>query len=146
MMNDLLLFMLRYYGIREVIGDKNNPAIIEMFHEIGYTLIESEDVAWCSAALNYFCKLCGYERSGLLNARSWLKVGTPITEPEIGDIVVFWRGTIDGWAGHVGMFIAKDKDSVFTLGGNQGDGFNISPYPVEKVLDYRRLSKIDNIN
>jgi len=141
-MNDLLLFVLKHYGIKEVLGDKNNPAIVEMFQEIGYTWVKDDATAWCSASLNYFCKKTGYQRSGKLDAKSWLKVGTEIKEPELGDIVVFWRGDPKGWQGHVGIFITKDKDSVFTLGGNQSDMLCVAPYPVTRVLGYRRLSKI----
>ena len=134
--------MLRHYGIKEVVGAKHNPAIIEMFAEIGFPWVKDDETAWCSASLNYFCKNTGYERSGKLDARSWLTVGTEVKEPELGDVVVFWRDKKESWKGHVGVVISKDKENVFTFGGNQNNMLCITPYPVGMVLGYRRLKKI----
>lgn len=141
-MNELLLFALQHYGIKEVLGDKSNPAIMQMFRELGETWVKDDSTAWCSAAMNYFCKRTGYERSGKLNARSWLTVGEEVTEPELGDVVVFWRNDPKGWEGHVGLYISEDNGLIYTLGGNQGNGVFISLYPKNRVLGYRRISKI----
>jgi uncharacterized protein (TIGR02594 family) len=142
MNNELLLSMLKHYGIKEIYGTQHNPFIVDMFKEIGYAWVKDDETAWCSASLNYFCERLGYERSGKLDARSWLKVGTEVKEPEIGDVVVFWRNKPDSWEGHVGLFISKSDGMVFTLGGNQGDMLCINPYNESKVLGYRRLQKI----
>jgi uncharacterized protein (TIGR02594 family) len=141
-MTELLLEMLRHYGMKEVFGTKSNPEILAMFSEIGYDWVQDDETAWCSASLNYFCKKLGYERSGKLDARSWLKVGTPVTTPSIGDVVVYWRNDPKGWEGHVGLYISEDNGLIYTLGGNQGNMLNISLYPKNRVLGYRKLNKL----
>ena len=141
-MNEILQEFLTNYGLSEIDGPLSNPQIMSFFEEIGFNWVTDDSTAWCSAALNFFCKRHGYERSGALDARSWLKVGELILEPQLGDIVVFWRGSYIGWQGHVGLFINKNIKYVFTLGGNQGNSISIAPYSIDKVLGYRRLHKL----
>jgi uncharacterized protein (TIGR02594 family) len=141
-MNEILIDLLSNYGLTEIVGKENNPDIVEFFHDIGYSSVNDDETSWCSAAINYFAKKNGYERSGKLDARSWLKVGEEITEPQLGDVVVFWRNKKDSWEGHVALFINSDNRYVYCLGGNQGNSISIAPYLKERVLGYRRLKKI----
>lgn len=141
-MEKLLLGILKHYGTKEIFGPKANPYILAMFAEIGYAWIQSDETAWCSACLNYFCKKLGYERSGKLDARSWLKVGTEIMVPQLGDVVIYWRNKINSWEGHVGLYISEDNGLIYTLGGNEENMLKINPYYKNKVLGYRRLNKI----
>jgi len=141
-MTEILIEMLRHYGLKEVVGDKHNPEIVAMFSEIGFDWVKDDETAWCSAALNYFCFKLGYERSGKLDARSWLKMPIIVLQPSIGDIVVLWRGSPNSWQGHVGLFIAKDLNNIWILGGNQSNMINISSYPRERVLGYRQVHKL----
>lgn len=145
-MTEILLEFLRMYGLKEVVGKEHNPDILAMFAEIGFGYVQDDETAWCSTALNYICKKLGYERSGSLAARSWLKIGTKILEPTLGDIVVFWRESPSSWKGHVGLFISQDIDNVYTLGGNQNNSVSILPYPRDRVLGYRRVGKLSNIH
>lgn len=141
-MEPLLLEILKYHGLKEVFGPKHNPDIVKMFHDIGYNWVNDDETSWCSAALNYFCKRLGYERSGRLDARSWLKVGELVITPQLGDVVVYWRGSKTSWMGHVGLFISNRNGWIYTLGGNQSDMIGISPYAESRVLGYRRLKKL----
>ncbi|MBN2843826.1 MAG: TIGR02594 family protein [Sedimentisphaerales bacterium] len=142
-MNEILRDMLKNYGLSEVDGPKSNPHIIEFFREIGYDWVTDDSTtAWCSAVINYFAKKHGYYRSGRLDARSWLKVGEIVLEPQLGDIVVFWRGSISSWTGHVGIYINHNEKYIWVLGGNQSNAINITAYPRERLLGYRRLQKI----
>ena len=142
-MKALLLEMLKYYGLKEVFGKEHNPEIVKMFHEIGYTWINDDETAWCSAALNYFCHKLGYERSGKLNARSWLNMTIKVTKPEMGDIVILWRDNPNSWQGHVGLYISDDKDKIYILGGNQDNMISIRSYYKSRVLGYRKTELID---
>ena len=145
-MNDLLHEVLKHYGLTEVVGKDSDPTILAMLKEMGYDdSADDSDIAWCSAALNYFCKKLGYERSGSLAARSWLKMPVMVLQPEIGDVVVLWRGSPSSWQGHVGLFITRDTNIVYILGGNQANSLNIMPYPLDRVLGYRRLRKLTDI-
>jgi uncharacterized protein (TIGR02594 family) len=142
-MTEILFEMLKMYGLKEITGKENNPLIVAMFKEIGYEWVKDDSTAWCSASLNYICKKLGYERSGKLDARSWLKMPVIVLKPSLGDIVVLWRDSPASWKGHVGLFITQDIDKVYILGGNQGDAINITAYPRDRVLGFRQVHKID---
>lgn len=143
-MAELLLEILKYYGLKEYFGKEHNPEIVKMFHEIGYKWVNDDETAWCSAALNYFAKKLGYKRSGKLDARSWLNVGTKVEEPEIGDVVVLWRDNPNSWQGHVGLYISEDEKEgkIYVLGGNQDNMISIRPYHKSRVLGYRKINKL----
>ena len=71
-------------------------------------------------------------------ARSWLRCGYPMARPEVGCIVVFWRGEPDGWSGHVGFVVGQDGDgNLMVCGGNQGDAVSIAAFRRARVLGYR---------
>lgn len=141
-MTDLLIEMLKMYGIREIPGKNNNKQIVSMFADIGFDYVKDDETSWCSAALNYFCKKLGYERSGALDARSWLKMPIKVLQPSLGDIVILWRESPSSWKGHVGLFISQDINNVFVLGGNQQDSISIMPFSRDRVLGYRQAHKI----
>lgn len=143
-MTELLLEILKHYGLEEVVGKDHNPDIVKMFDELGFDWIKDDETAWCSAMLNYFCMKLDYKRSGKLSARSWLNVGTEVNDPELGDIVVLWRNNPQSWEGHVGLYISKNekKNLVYILGGNQGNMLSIKPYHKSRVLGYRKIEKI----
>ena len=93
--------------------------------------------AWCAAFVNAIEKKCGRKGTGVLTARSFLKYGSPVAKPQLGDIVVFKRGN-SSWEGHVGYYISEDKYSVLSLGGNQSNKVCYANYPISSVLGYRR--------
>jgi uncharacterized protein (TIGR02594 family) len=84
----------------------------------------------------------GVAHPNSLLAKDWMKVGTPVKEPQPGDIVVFWRGKQKGWQGHVGFFIKADKakNLIYVFGGNQDGAVCLKPFTTEKVLGYRRVT------
>lgn len=141
-MEELLIEMLKHYGLKEIFGPTHNPEIVKMFKEIGYDWVKDDETAWCSASLNYFCMKTGYERSGKLDARSWLKMPIEVLKPTIGDVVVLWRNNPSSWEGHVGLYINSDVYDIYILGGNQGNMIGINPYPRNRVLGFRKLNKL----
>lgn len=133
---------LSQVGIGEIEGVKDNPEILKYFNVLGFDGAKLKDeTAWCSAYVNWVMKESCLDHTGKLNARSWLKIGEEITEPKIGDIVVFWRESESSWKGHVGFFISEVGDWIYCLGGNQGNSVNISRYPKRRLLGYRRITK-----
>ncbi|MFL0067761.1 TIGR02594 family protein [Tenacibaculum maritimum] len=127
-------------GVKEIVGRKDNPQVLKYFDEIGYDGVKLKDeTAWCSAFANWVCKKVGLPYTGKLNARSWLKVGRRVSEPKLGDIVVFWRESRSSWKGHVAFFVRETKNWVYVLGGNQNNQVKISAYPKNRLLQYRRL-------
>ena len=126
----------KYVGVHEIEGSKSNPKIAEWLKGVGQN--GSDEIAWCAAAANGILKEAGYKQSRRANARSLLDIGTACG-PKPGCIIVLWRGSIQGWQGHVGFLekISPDGKMVRILGGNQGDEFNSSWFSADRVLGYR---------
>lgn len=156
----------RFVGLREIAGPVSNAHILAMLR-LDNTWIEGDEVAWCSAFVNYVCWLLRLPRSKSLAARSWLGVGMSIALENAKpgyDVVVLKRGVgeqpgpeILAAPGHVGFFAglegagsiritgdvlfnSPDTRRVMILGGNQGDQVSVVPFPVARVLGVRRLA------
>jgi uncharacterized protein (TIGR02594 family) len=102
---------------------------------------------WCSGFMNSILEEHDIPGSGSvykhpLVARSFLKWGVPVKEPEFGDVVVFSRGS-SSWKGHVGFYIDTDVvdgiPSYIVLGGNQDDQISYKAYPISRLLGIRRI-------
>lgn len=141
-MSKLILKALEEYGVTEIVGSKDNPRILEYFKVSGNEWADNDEYAWCSAFVNWVAIKCGYEATKKLNARSWLDVGSEITKPIIGDIVVLWRKDKEGPYGHVGFYINSDDKYIYILGGNQSNQVNIAAYTKDRLLGYRRLQRV----
>lgn len=135
----LVQFALSEYGERALPGQPDNPHILQMAKDCGFADYIHTSTAWCSLFMNYVALKTGYQRSNALNARSWLSVGNIITEPELGDVVVYWRDDPNGLLGHVGLYIGARNGLIYTLGGNEGNMVQIEGFDPGKVLGYRRL-------
>lgn len=137
----ILQIALTQYKTLEYPGSKHNPDVLKYFDATRYNGADwiTDETAWCSAFMNWCAEQSGLEKSGELNARSWLKVGEEVNEPLPGDVIILWRESKNSWKGHVGLFVREKGESVFVLGGNQNNEVNISPYPKDRVLGYRRL-------
>lgn len=132
-----------FYGEREFVGRRHNNKIVEFFKSVTSS-INDDETPWCSAFMNFIALKTGYEYSGSLLARSWLKVGRPLREPMPGDVVILWRGSPKSWKGHVGMFLrwSDDREKLLILGGNQFNKVGINWFPRYRVLGFRRLRKL----
>ena len=139
-----------FLDVAEVAGHVNNPQILA-FLQTDETWPTADEVPWCSAFMNYVCKLVDLPRSRSLSARSWLRIGIPIeladARPD-GDIVILKRGEgaqpgpeVINAPGHVGLYAGRDGDKVLLLGGNQGDKVSIAAFPASRVLGVRRLEQ-----
>jgi uncharacterized protein (TIGR02594 family) len=137
--------------VDEVEGASHNPLIQYGFSLCaGYDLDTPDEVPWCSAWLQVPSAVLGLPRSASAAARSWLKVGRPVSiaEAEMGnDVVVLRRGPapqpgpqVLAAPGHVGLFAGRSGGRVLVLGGNQSDSVNVRPFDVGEVLGVRRLA------
>ena len=133
---------LSQYGITEIAGPDHNVEVLKYFQEIGHQWVRDDEMAWCSAFVNWCALRAGYEYTGKLNARSWLQIGESVIEPFLGCIVVFWRVKKDSPYGHVGLYIREDEHYIYVLGGNQSNQVKISKYPKSKLLGYRKLNRV----
>ena len=138
---------IRLHGLKKIPGEKDNPAIVELFHELGHKWVKHDEVAWCAALMGAKLQKYGYQVPELkknLRARAYLEVNQVIENPVFGwDYVVFWRGLKDGGVhGHVAWFIGFEGVYVKVLGGNQSNQISFALYPKSKVLGYVRPVQI----
>lgn len=127
-----------YIGQREIKGRKHNPLIVRWWQALKAPFRDDE-TAWCGAFVGGVLAECGLPvaKNGA-SARAWLKHGVHLDKPAVGCIVVFWRGSKNGWSGHVGFVVGKDRwGHLMVLGGNQSDAVNIKPFGTDRVLGYR---------
>ena len=140
----------KFIGMKEIPGVAANPQIVAMLR-LEDPSITQDEVAWCSAFVNYIAWLLGFERSQSLAARSWLLVGTPTKIEDAhaeDDVVIFKRGTgvqpgpdVIAAPGHVGLFAGITNGRILVLGGNQGDSVSIESFSTDLVLGIRHLSQ-----
>lgn len=128
-----------FRGIQELKGRKrNNPTILAFYADAGHPEIDNDEVSWCAAVICAMFERCGYSSPKTLAARGFLQWGKEVTSPRVGDVVVFWRGSRNGWQGHVALFVRETATYVYVLGGNQSDSVNVQRFPKSRVLGYRR--------
>lgn len=124
-------------GVSEVSGSGHNKRIVDYFADAGHPEVKNDETAWCAGFCGAILKRAGMPNSGSLAARSYLKYGTPVETPQVGDIVVFSRGN-STWEGHVGFFVGETDTSVKVLGGNQSNKVSVANYSKSRLLGYRR--------
>lgn len=139
--NDLVgSIMADFYGLREVDGPSSNTEILKIINWAIPSATDDSKVAWCAISLSYMLDLYCGPFAPIKVARDFLKVGMKVDSPKFGDLVVYWRESVNSWKGHVGIVVRVDDDGkIWTLGGNQDNQFNIKPYSDYRVLGYRRL-------
>lgn len=146
----LLVFAAGEIGQKEIKGTKNNSRI-EQYH--AYASIKNnepmaDEIPWCASFICFCLEQVGMGSTNSRLARSFLKWGVSTKkDPAPGDLVVFWRGSKNGWQGHVGIYIgySYSEKQIYVLGGNQSDAVNVTMYSTQKVLDYRRSSKMEKL-
>jgi len=132
-MDRLLEFAFGFYGLKEIPGEQHNLTILGWLKYLGFSHIRDDETGWCSTFAMFVAKKNGYEVPLDLRAISWLEQGEKVTEPELGDLIVFDH--------HVTFFVAKGTGIVYGLGGNQSNSVNITPFKSNTIISYIRLPK-----
>lgn len=101
--------------------------------------IDPREVAWCGA----FVATCLRKwQPGIdlpenpLGARNWQHFGQRV-QPQLGAVMVFWRGSKSGWKGHVGFYWGEDATHYHILGGNQSNAVTITRIAKSRFLQAR---------
>jgi uncharacterized protein (TIGR02594 family) len=133
-------------GLHELPGAAAKPRIVEMYAKAGHPEIKSDEVAWCSAAVNAWMVETNSRGTGSLAARSWLTWGRPVdirkTIPR-GAVLIFRRGN-SSWQGHVCLCL-EDRDGTLTvIGGNQSDAVTIARYRKAALIGARWPDTVGN--
>jgi uncharacterized protein (TIGR02594 family) len=128
----------RLMGLQEVPGGGSNQTILDWAEDLDINY-PGDDIPWCGLFVGH-CVGATLPREPLpnnpLGARNWLKFGKK-TEPEPGAILVFWRGSRNGWKGHVGFYESEDSSAYHVLGGNQSDSVRIARVAKSRLLGAR---------
>lgn len=145
-----------YLGVKEIKGSKHEPKIIQLIKDAekatkqnlswlfgkksdGSTNYEDE-TAWCGSFLGGVFTQAGLDNlvpKAFYQAKAWNSVGTKLTKPAYGCVVVFSRSG----GGHVGIVVGKTTNgNLKVLGGNQSDAINIMDFSTDRVIGYRWLS------
>lgn len=127
------------WGVKEIYGKKHNPRVLEYHASTGG--FDTDEVAWCSSFVNWCIAKAGVRGTRKANARSWMNWGVATNNPQIGDIVVFYRGKKSGWMGHVGFYAGERGGKILVLGGNQNNSVCYQYYGKSKLLGYRKLKE-----
>lgn len=137
-------------GAGEVGGDNRGPFVSKYFAPVGL----GDGGSWCAAFVSWcFLQASGDTTSampfpyttgarGLLAAfkkRGWAKAPESGCVPVPGDIVVWWRVTLAGWQGHIGLVHSIQDGMLYTIEGNHSprvQGFSYVLSRVDKLLGY----------
>ena len=127
-------------GLHEVPGPLAAPRIAKM---AGYTTLaaKSDEVSWCSSAMNAWMFENGIEGTRSAAAISWEEWGValPLDQSVRGSILIFDRHDDDNPnARHVTFDLGDNGDGTLAcLGGNQGDEVKVSNLLKKKLLARR---------
>lgn len=69
-------------------------------------------------------------------ARNWQSFGMSCI-PRYGAVMVFWRGSRNGYSGHVAFYVGEDASTYSILGGNQSDAVTITRIAKSRLLGAR---------
>lgn len=140
----------RWVGVKELPGKgRSNPFILGML-QLDQSWPADDEVAWCSAFVNFICWQLRLTRSKNLAARSWLGVGQVLAadQAQVGfDLVILRQpggpgaDVQKGAPGHVGFFAGHHDSAVWILGGNQGNAVTVARFDPDLVIGYRRVRR-----
>jgi uncharacterized protein (TIGR02594 family) len=133
-----------YLGLEEWPGAASNPAVDEMFDDVGHGWAD-DSTPWCAAYVGSVLASLGLPHTGDLAARSYENYGAAVSiqNAQPGDIVVFWRGSPSSWQGHVAFLVRFEGDKVIVRGGNQGNKVSDAAYPIDRIVAIRRADGVE---
>jgi uncharacterized protein (TIGR02594 family) len=126
-------------GTQEQPGRGSNEAILGWAEDLEMTHYNDDDIPWCGLFVAHCIGSQMPEEilpTNPLGARKWQHFGHEVT-PRLGAIMVFWRGSPEGWKGHVGFYWAEDNDAYHILGGNQSNAVNVTRIAKNRLISAR---------
>ena len=131
----------KYLGTKEVAGSGDNPTIVG-WDKLMTTLpasMQHDATRWCAIFVHAMLLLSGYKGKIVESALAvdWLNFGTKVTDPKVGDVVVFDFG---GGDHHVAFVISVSGGMVHVIGGNQSDAVTLASYGTQYVMGYLRAA------
>ena len=79
---------LALFGVVEIAGRGDSPAILSWARELGLTEYRHDETAWCGLFMALCARRAGYPLPPTpLWAMSWKTWGTPVREPMLADVL-----------------------------------------------------------
>ncbi len=136
------------YGAKEI-GGANSGVWVKKY----LNGLAPEGSSWCAGFVSHCFAHSGllipfnYSMSAreLLNqfkSKNWSYDRGSGTNPQPGDIVVWWRGSPDGWQGHTGLVHHYEDGILNTIEGNRTSkvaGFSYNFKTMRKLLGFGRV-------
>lgn len=120
-------------------GEAPDRDDLKKYLATGGANLDPKTTAWCAAFVNSSLAQAGITGTGSNMARSFLKWGEAVEQPQKGDLAVFSRGNPNSPFGHVAFYDSTTPDGrIRVLGGNQSDAVSYANYDPGKLLGYRR--------
>jgi uncharacterized protein (TIGR02594 family) len=127
---------LKELGVHEE-GDNSGPKLAE-YRRLAQC--GGDHDPWCAIFANAMLASCNPVVPGTRSASSQSFRDNPnftkLPGPALGAIVVFWRNSPESGLGHVGFYRGETADSVYVLGGNEGDMVQIEPLSKRQLRGY----------
>jgi len=85
-----------------------------------------DDQPWCASFVSYCLNEAGITELGYPVAAKVIwnkgrKAGWQVNEPQVGDLICFWRESPHSWQGHVGIVKEVKSSEILTIEANLGD-------------------------
>jgi uncharacterized protein (TIGR02594 family) len=123
-------------GTRE--EGENSGAAIARYRQLAQC--GSDHDPWCAIFANAMFASCTPAVAGTKSASSQSFRDSAnfvkLTGPALGAVVVFWRISPNSGKGHVGFYRGESAESIYVLGGNEGDMVQIEPMSKGQFLGY----------
>jgi len=139
----LFLTAIKYIGIKESQtgwNDQIKKWIFASCESLGLQKPKDDsEFAWCACFITNIMIEAGLWSYGkhIVSARKFLEIGTPVDEPQFGDIVILERGP---GKGHIGIYINNiNEGKLKLLSGNSMDSVSIADYYRKRKLGFRRI-------
>lgn len=129
----------------------HNDKIIQLYHDVGFQSVTSDQVAWCAAFVGSVLKNTCHAYLPSLLAAAYDSYGSRVTtrdhaatkeaivggHAKLGDILVFDR---DEGSGHVAFFMGYSDGQLTYVGGNQSNTVCARSLPIDntRVRSLRR--------
>lgn len=136
---------LRLKGVRETPGKATTPEIAKMLDKLDAPW-DDDETAWCGTFVGWcFATTLPFEPlpANPFGARQWEKFGVPLKKPARGCVLTFWRGSPNGWQGHVGFYYAEDERYFYVLGGNQSNAVTVAKIDKQRCTSWRWPRTVD---
>lgn len=117
----------------------DNAELRAFLRSDGTTLGDPAQLPWCGDFVETcIARTCPNESlpTNPYLARNWLKFGR-VCKPQLGAVLVFWRGARNGISGHVAFCAGAWSGGYYCLGGNQSDRVSVAKLGEDRLLGAR---------